>query len=100
MTTETETDARMVWNHRIVRVHDGVDADGNDEWIFILAEVSYHMKPNNNGEPERVPYAYTAPCMLGESVEELKELVWQLSSALSKPVIDSSDLLDNSELLG
>lgn len=74
----------MHWNHRVVRVGMGEGA------CLVFAEVYYN-------DDTKKPYAWSDPAMVGDSLDELKELVGRLNEALNHPVLDESEMTDKSK---
>ena len=64
----------MNWNNRIVRTEDGT---------LLFAEVSYM-----GGKP----IGYTSPCLVGDDVDELRDVLVMLSDALNKPVLEEGEM--------
>lgn len=69
----------MHWNHRVVRI------EYFGEQVLAFAEVNY----GDGGEPESYD---TPPYVVGDDMEELRELVGRLALALEEPVLDVKEL--------
>jgi predicted secreted protein len=67
----------MTWNHRVLR---HIDAWG-DEFVT-FAEVFY----DDNGKPE----GYSTVCMVGDNIEEIREIANRLLKAADQPVLDAT----------
>jgi hypothetical protein len=78
---EADNQPRSFWNFRLVdlRTVDGKDAD---DWIE-LCEVFY----DHNG----IPAGFTGANPFGETVEEVKEMLYKMLEATEKPVLTGDD---------
>ena len=67
----------MMWNHRIVDVSDGVE-----DPIYEIREVIYNSKHE--------PVFHGDAAIVGEDIEEMKEVLYQMAEAFNKPVLNST----------
>jgi hypothetical protein len=67
----------MTWNHRVLR---HIDAWGDEYYTF--AEVFY----DDNDKPE----GYSTVCMVGDNIEEIREIANRLLKATDQPVLDAT----------
>jgi hypothetical protein len=67
----------MTWNHRVLR---HIDAWGDEYYTF--AEVFY----DDNDKPE----GYSTVCMVGDNIEEIRQIANRLLKAADQPVLDAT----------
>lgn len=67
----------MTWNHRVLR---HIDAWGDEYYTF--AEVFY----DDDDKPE----GYSTVCMVGDNIEEIREIANRLLKAADQPVLDAT----------
>jgi hypothetical protein len=67
----------MTWNHRVLR---HIDAWGDEYYTF--AEVFY----DDDDKPE----GYSTVCMVGDNIEEIREIANRLLKATDQPVLDAT----------
>jgi hypothetical protein len=66
----------MTWNYRIIQTRDE---------LFGICEVYY--------SPDQTVYAYSAPVtVVGESPEDLKEILERMTKCLKKPVLIEKEI--------
>ena len=65
----------MYWNHRVVKV-----ANGGEDFCYVLAEVFYDDKTNK-------PMCWSDAALVGDTPEELAEVVARMTEALKTPVL-------------
>ena len=66
-----------MWNHRIVDV-----SDGNEEPIYEIREVFYNSKG--------LPYGHSDAAIVGEDIEEMKEVLYKFAEAFNQPILNST----------
>lgn len=71
------------WNNRIVRITDA------GEEVLALAEV-YYDDEENGGRP----FAYCVAPFMGNSLDEMQDIVDHLIKAVSEPILDANLLFD------
>lgn len=69
----------MYWNHRVVKVGEGEDT------AYVLAEVFYD-------EATDKPMCWADSALVGDTPEELSEVVSRLAEALKTPVLDGAGM--------
>jgi hypothetical protein len=67
----------MTWNHRVLR---HIDAWGDEYYTF--AEVFY----DDNDKPE----GYSTVCMVGDNLDEMREIANRLLRAVDQPVLEAT----------
>ena len=67
----------MTWNHRVLR---HIDAWGDEYYTF--AEVFY----DDNDKPE----GYSTVCMVGDNIEEMRQIANRLLKAADQPVLEAT----------
>lgn len=67
----------MTWNHRVLR---HIDAWGDEYYTF--AEVFY----DDNDKPE----GYSTVCMVGDNIDEMREIANRLLRAVDQPVLEAT----------
>jgi hypothetical protein len=67
----------MTWNHRVLR---HIDAWGDEYYTF--AEVFY----DDDDKPE----GYSTVCMVGDNIEEIREIANRLLKAADQPVLEAT----------
>lgn len=67
----------MTWNHRVLR---HIDAWGDEYYTF--AEVFY----DDNDKPE----GYSTVCMVGDNIDEIRQIANRLLKAADQPVLDAT----------
>jgi hypothetical protein len=67
----------MTWNHRVLR---HIDAWGDEYYTF--AEVFY----DDNDKPE----GYSTVCMVGDNIEEIRQIANRLLKAADQPVLEAT----------
>ena len=70
----------MHWNHRIVKV-----ANGGEDVCYVLAEVFYDDNTNK-------PTCWSDAALVGDTPEELAEVVARFTEALKTPVLDGAEM--------
>jgi hypothetical protein len=75
----------FTWNHRVIFVEN----DDPDYSTYRFVEV--HYDENNK------PQAYGEPFMVGNTPEEMQELVDRLQKALTQPVLTETDFEEASD---
>ena len=71
------------WNHRVVKTH----YPKTDETFFTIHEAHY----NDDGEIYTYTVSGVDPC--GESIEELRDILNRMMSALDKPVLVDGEVV-------
>lgn len=66
-----------MWNHRIVDV-----SDGTEEPIYEIREVYYNSKG--------LPFGHSDAAIVGETLEEMQEVLFQFASAFNQPILNST----------
>lgn len=66
-----------MWNYRIVDVSDGVE-----EPIYEIREVYYNSKG--------LPYGHANASVVGENLEEMKEVLYKFAEAFNKDVLNGA----------
>lgn len=72
----------MMWNHRIVDV-----SDGTEEPIYEIREVYYNSKYE--------PIFHGDAAVVGESLDELQELLYMFAEAFNKTTLKSTTDFNN-----
>jgi hypothetical protein len=67
----------MTWNHRVLR---HIDAWGDEYYTF--AEVFY----DDDDKPE----GYSTVCMVGDNIDEIRQIANRLLKAADQPVLDAT----------
>ena len=67
----------MTWNHRVLR---HIDAWGDEYYTF--AEVFY----DDDDKPE----GYSTVCMVGDNIEEMRQIANRLLKAADQPVLEAT----------
>ena len=66
-----------MWNHRVVDV-----SDGTEEPIYEIREVFYNSKG--------LPFGHGEAAIVGENLEEMKDVLYQFAEAFNKPILNST----------
>lgn len=67
----------MMWNYRIVDV-----SDGTEEPIYEIREVYYNSKNE--------PIFHGDAAIVGETIDELQEVLYMFAEAFNKPILNST----------
>ncbi len=70
----------MTWNYRIVRYRDPESDTGIR---YEVKEVYY--------DGQREPWAYCDASLVGDSIDELRKTLDQITTAMDKPILDNGD---------
>lgn len=74
----------MDWNHRVVRVLDYIDEQGNPHYTLTFAEVYY----NDDG----TPMGHAECFMHGDDLGGLRQLVNRLGDAINQEILEEKDM--------